>query len=687
MAKKNTKKLKEWQDKLSHNQAAFQAEIDKMDAREKLYAGNKDVRALVRDDKTTKTPHVRNVISEIIEAKIDSSIPQPKVTARYKKDELKAKIIEDMLRNELDRMPFEEINDMQERTVPIQGAAFYLIEWDETQRSHTQMGELELTAVHPKYIVPQDGVYTSIEDMDYIILKVPQTKGYIKNKYGVDVEDESESEPDIKGLDQTSADDLVTQYIAYFRNEDGGIGLFSWVNDTVLEDMDDYQARQQRRCESCGAIEPIGDIEAIAEPTLDGTRPESSSDKPKHVCPYCGGDKFSLKREEYEEIYIPVHRKDGSVIPGEHTEMTGTGEFDIAGNEIQTATQVPTKVPFYKPDIYPLIMQKNVSVFGKLLGDSDVDKITDQQNTINRMEAKILDKLLQSGSYMSLPDDATIRVDSNDMKVIRPGNAANAALIGVYDLEGNVVQDMNYLAQVYEEARQTIGITDSFQGRKDTTATSGRAKEFSAAQAAGRLESKRIMKNAAYARLFEAMFKFKLAYADEPRPVVARSVDGETEYEEFNRYDFLEQDENTGEWYWNDQFLFSVDTSTPLAANREGMWQETRANLQSGAFGDPANMGTLLLFWQKMEQLHYPGAGETVKYMQKQIQTQQAMDQLMQQNQQLMAQNQQMMGAMQQQQAQQPPQLNEQAAVQATLQMARENAMRDAQQMRGGNKQ
>lgn len=85
---------------------------------------------------------------------------------------------------------------------------------------------------------------------------------------------------------------------------------------------------------------------------------------------------------------------------------------------------------------------------------------------------------------------------------------------------------MAYLAQIYEEARQVIGITDSFQGRKDTTATSGTAKEFSAAQAAGRLESKRVMKDAAYAALFEAMFKFKLAYADEPRPVVSHDIEG-----------------------------------------------------------------------------------------------------------------------------------------------------------------
>ena len=181
---------------------------------------------------------------------------------------------------------------------------------------------------------------------------------------------------------------------------------------------------------------------------------------------------------------------------------------------------------------------------------------------------------------------------------------------------------MAYLSQVYEEARQVIGITDSFQGRKDSTATSGTAKEFSAAQAAGRLESKRVMKNAAYAALFEAMFKFKLAYADEPRPVVSHDIEGRAEYRQFNRYDFLEQDE-TGEWRWIDDFLFSCDTSAPLANNREAMWQETRMNLQTGAFGDPSSTETLILFWSKMEELHYPGAGETKKYLEKRLQQEQ----------------------------------------------------------------
>lgn len=38
-------------------------------------------------------------------------------------------------------------------------------------------------------------------------------------------------------------------------------------------------------------------------------------------------------------------------------------------------------------------------------------------------------------------------------------------------------------------------------------------------------------------------------------------------------------------------------------------------NLQTGAFGDPEQTDTLILFWTKMEELHYPGAGSTRKFL------------------------------------------------------------------------
>ena len=108
---------------------------------------------------------------------------------------------------------------------------------------------------------------------------------------------------------------------------------------------------------------------------------------------------------------------------------------------------------------------------------------------------------------------------------------------------------------------------------------------------------------------------------------MSSDIHGNAQYETFNRYDFLEQDD-AGEWCWNDQFLFSCDTSAPLASNREAMWQETRMNLQTGAFGDPAQLPTLILFWTKMEMLHYPGASETRGYLEEELKKQQAQQQM-----------------------------------------------------------
>ena len=196
----DNKKLDLWKKRLERNFTEYADEVERMDHREELYRGTKDMHNAHTGKTVLKeATHVRNIIAEIIEAEVDSNIPQPKVTPRRKEDEHLAQIIEDMLRGELDRMRFEEYNDMQERTVPIQGGGLWLVEWDNSLRTHTTIGEVAVSLVHPKQIVPQAGVYTGIEDMDYIILKMPQTKAYIKRKYGVDVKDESEEEPEVKG--------------------------------------------------------------------------------------------------------------------------------------------------------------------------------------------------------------------------------------------------------------------------------------------------------------------------------------------------------------------------------------------------------------------------------------------------------------------------------------------------------
>ena len=679
MAKKATDKLLEWQRRFDHNKTRYEAQLARMEEREELYRGGRTLKPLTEKDtgaegKNQKTPHVRNIIAENIESQVNSNLPMPKVTARRKEDEHLAKLIEDMIRNELNRMPFEYLNDMQERTVPLQGGSFYHVEWDNTKGSHTTVGELDISARHPRQVIPQDGVFTAIEDMDYIFLELPTTKESVKRRYDVDVSEENEENPEARGGDGTPADDMVTQIIALYRNEKGGIGLYSWVRQTELADIEDYQARRLPRCKSCGQLQPVEGAEVTE---MDG---EIHQWHKGGSCPRCGSWDWENREEEYQEIWEPVIRiRNGQpveVVPGAHE------EYDP---ETGLVTVVPAKVPYFKPDVYPLVLQRNVSIDGQLLGDSDADKIEDQQNTINRLEKKVIDRLIKAGSRILMPGQARHRVDPKDSEIWYVDNMQDMSMMQVKDFTGNLQYELGYMAQVYEESRQAIGITDSFQGRSDTTAKSGVAKQFAAAQSAGRMESKRVMKDAAYADIFRLIFLFKLAYADEPRPVVSQDSKGNTTYSEFSKWDFLERDAD-GQYYWNTDFLFATDTSAPLANNRERMWQETINLFSAGCFGNPQDPETLVALWTKLELLHYPGASDTRGYLEEKLEQQMLAQQqavAMQQREAMMAQRMQQREAMSGQRQQMDAQAQSRAldavgreVMNAVDKQAREDAMR-----------
>jgi hypothetical protein len=115
------------------------------------------------------------------------------------------------------------------------------------------------------------------------------------------------------------------------------------------------------------------------------------------------------------------------------------------------------------------------------------------------------------------------------------------------------------------------------------------------------------MKNEAYARLYEVMFKFWLAYADQTTAITTQNSDGSTSYAELNRHEFLKMDES-GQFYWNDEFIFETDPTSTLMQNREAMWNQTDMKLQSGAFGPVGDLETARAYWTIMKANGYPNA-------------------------------------------------------------------------------
>lgn len=613
------KRLDYWRRVVDRDKAAWEPERLKMGWREELYSGTKKYKPVVEAEKPRKDQleclHVRNVIAENIESMVDSRVPRPKVVARNKNDEALARTLEELLRDFVDRNHMKVLNDLSERMGPIQGGLFWLAEWDDSIQTPDGPGDVKISILHPKQIIPQAGVYGDVEDMDHITVMIAMTAMQVWQRYGVDVSDMTEREPEIReNTDQSKAEEeLVTVYQLFYRNGRGGIGNLAWTGDVVLCDREDCQARRLLRCRRCGAV-------ANYTQGMDPTRQKElqiagQADERPRRCLRCESTEF-VEDEVSEQAIMPGDKTDYLTVDGEavHLEPADSWIDPKTGRAVFEARDT---IPYYKPDKFPIVLQKNISRYGKLLGESDVDKMEDAQNLLKRMDKKIIDRLVKAGTVISLPTEVKLQTSTEDGRVYRVTNAAQLSMIHTFDFSGDISGEVQIEARAYEEARQISGVTDSMQGRRDPTATSAKAKEYSASKAEGRMESRRVMKQEAWARLYELIAKLYLAYADEGRRIRVEQPTGEVSYDQFDRRDFLKKGKDGG-LYYEDGFIFTCDNATSIGESREAMWQEINASFAAGTLGNPQDVGTLILYWGLMEEQSYPGAGSIKKKLEEQ---------------------------------------------------------------------
>ena len=79
--KKQNNRLLMWQTRFEKAKSAYQKELDHMDWWERLYDGTKEIAPVRGGVKTKQALHVRNIVAEMIESQVSSTIPMPKVTA------------------------------------------------------------------------------------------------------------------------------------------------------------------------------------------------------------------------------------------------------------------------------------------------------------------------------------------------------------------------------------------------------------------------------------------------------------------------------------------------------------------------------------------------------------------------------------------------------------------------------
>ena len=521
---------------------------------------------------------VRNITYEIVESQISSDIPMPKADpVSYSEERSRcAHTIERLLSSVRDRLPFEEMNDLDERYTYIYGGSVWYVEWDNSDEHLGEIGGVKIHCISPRDFVPQPGI-TSVSDMEYCFLRFTTTRGELMRKYGVTAEDISLAECEYEYSEGVTESDTVSLVICFYRDEDGEVGRYIFSGSLTLSDVPRYYMRKGEICPTCGG--EWGECNCTVAPILGEIRRETLS----HDLELASG------------VRIPA----SSPI----TDATGTIRMG------------KTAIPYYVPKTFPIVIRKNTSGEGTLLGQSDCEYIRPQQQAINKIESRILQKLLRAGITPIVPEDASISINNSVFgQVIKMKPGESAAQYGKVDTTPDISQDIAEAERLYDQAKRVIGISDAYQGIDNFRGESGVARQLRISQASGRLESKKKMKHTAYAELDRIIFTLYLAFADEPRRLAYKDAYGRVHSAEFNRYDFIEYDVKRCEYYYDDDYLFGVDLNGGNEYGREALWQRNLENLKAGTLGDPTSPTTLLRYWQCQERAHYPYARENVEY-------------------------------------------------------------------------
>lgn len=532
----------------------------------KAYYGT--LNALTKDgeESTRKGRSLRKMVYELIESKIDNSIPMPKIRPRYKTDLPLVSVTENYLKFEVDGIFTKYLNDRSERSTYVDGTSWYKVWWDSLDNTHERSGNVKIDLCRVDQIVPQPGV-SDYRQLEYIFERKEISLTRIWDLYH-------------RRIIPTEANTNVIEVIScYYLNSDRVVGLFMYAPHSrqVICNEEDWQIRKLRTCTVCGTVNPTGD-----------------------TCRNCGSKTFKYENateeileNDIEEIYNPYDV--GETDDESEKEHYKSRVFLTAG----------TKIPFYKITQLPFIPRPAISSLDNIYGTSEVKVTLESQDAINKLLTKALEKTMKSGTILTKPEKLKIGDSDDTIKVLSVRTTEEAAMVQSRPVVADTSQDLVMAATLYESGKASSGVTESFQGAKDSSATSGKAKQYAAVMTAGRIESLRVMKSAAFAGLYELVLKYLLAFSDEPRKFVRVLPNGSQKEEVWNKYMFLDKDKY-GNIYYRDDLRFDSDPASTLSQNRAQMWQETQDKFVQGAFGNPADPRVLELFWNIMDSLQYP---------------------------------------------------------------------------------
>ena len=274
----------------------------------------------------------------------------------------------------------------------------------------------------------------------------------------------------------------------------------------------------------------------------------------------------------------------------------------------------PAQVSISVPKRFPIVIRRNTSASPALFGDSDCEKIRPQQQAINKVESRILKKLLRAGITPVMPEGSTVTMSNSvfgQVIKMRPGESLDS--YGKIDTTPDIKQDIEEADRLYDMARRILGISDSMTGNESYTERSGVAVQLNITRSISRLESKRRLKYSAYSELYRVIVGYYLAFYDGEMELSYRDAEGCVHSAVFKREDFVEGSFEEG-YHLCLNYVFGVDLNLGGEYTKEALWEKNLQNLKAGTLGDPNDTRTLLRYWQFQESASYPYARENVKY-------------------------------------------------------------------------
>ena len=558
--------------KFTMAKSAAATRLAKIPRRNSLYKGEGKI-VNKRTGKEVQAECHQNIVFEMIESQISNTVPEPLVTPMLAEDTQRAQTVMNYLSQEMKRQMGIKINDRAERGTLKNGYHFYLIEWDNSRKNNSGFGALKLSEYSASSVYTQPGI-ADFEDSEYIFLKNTVTTGSIKRLYHKDVPADSE------GIDTAN---IIT---CYFLNDNGDLGrlIFTEKGSELLAFDEYFELRRVTHCAKCGQVIVNLDV----------------------PCPTCKSNDFVEKILKEETATEDIYVGDVEENIRQRTLLRQQGKPDDPYIGLTKIVSQGDKIPFYHIRELPVVMRLSVSDDDSIFGISDIDMIEQNQDTLNRITTKEEENILKAGSFVTYPQGVKVPADDSTLKLVPISDPRLIDAFSVQTIQANMQQDDILAQRMYQYGRATLGITESFQGKRDTTATSGKAKQLAAAQSAGRLESKQRMKVQAYSDLYRKQFKFLLAYADETQHYVKRNADGDVLELTFNRYMFLKKNKDN-QLYWDDNFLIEADNAS-LIGNKPELWQTLTQQFMAGTFGAPNDPVVMKLYWDIMKQLQFPFA-------------------------------------------------------------------------------